>query len=128
MKKSVLPVYLKYWFIIHFIIDILFAIPLMFFPLKFLSFLGFSIIDPITSRLVAAALIGIGSVSFISRNKSIESYKSLLNFKIIWSSSAIFGILISLNRNTPRFLFFVLGIFALFSCIWIYYKIRLSKF
>jgi|SRR3989344_8876563 len=127
MKKEV-PNSLRTWFIIHFFIDILFAVPLMFFSVIFLSFLGFSIIDPLMPRLVAAALIGIGSVSFISRNKGIEVYSALLNLKIIWSLSAIFGILISLDRNTPIFLFVALGIFALFSCIWVYYKIILSKF
>ena len=127
MKKEV-PNSLRTWFIIHFFIDILFAVPLMFFSVIFLSFLGFSIIDPLMPRLVAAALIGIGRVSFISRNKGIEVYSALLNLKIIWSLSAIFGILISLDRNTPIFLFVALGIFALFSCIWVYYKIILSKF
>ena len=127
MKKEV-PNSLRTWFIIHFFIDILFAVPLMFFSVIFLSFLGFSIIDPLMPRLVAAALIGIGGVSFISRNKGIEVYSALLNLKIIWSLSAIFGILISLDRNTPIFLFVALGIFALFSCIWVYYKIILSKF
>ena len=127
MKKEV-PNSLRTWFIIHFFIDILFAVPLMFFSVIFLSFLVFFIIDSLMPRLVAAALIGIGSVSFISRNKGIEVYSALLNLKIIWSLSAIFGILISLDRNTPIFLFVALGIFALFSCIWVYYKIILSKF
>ena len=89
------PASLRIWFTIHFIVDYLFAIPLFIVPAWFLSFFGFTVIDPVTARLVAAALMGIGGISLLSRKESINVYNSLLKLKIIWSVSAIAGLLLS---------------------------------
>ena len=70
MKK--IPASLRVWFLIHFIVDILFAVPLIIAPYWFLKFLGLDIVDPLTARLVGAALIGIGTTSLITHKKGKE--------------------------------------------------------
>jgi hypothetical protein len=122
-----IPKSLKRLFIIHFLVDISFAIPLMIFPGEFLTFLGWETVDPFSSRLVAAALFGIGGASFVTRNKSLESYESLLDLKIIWSLAAIFGTLLNLIQGAPFFGWVILAIFTMFSAIWIYYRIDLKN-
>src|SRR3989344_8427676 len=122
------PKYLKIWFLIHFIIDYLFAIPLLLFPVTFLKFLGWTTIDTLLARLISAALIGIGGVSLLENKSSLESYNSLLTLKILFSTTAIIGIVISITEgNKIKFVWLLLTIFVLFSVLWIYYKIKISR-
>ena len=65
------PRNLRRWFVIHFVADILFAIPLLLIPETILPFFGWTVVDPITSRLVGAALLGIGTESLLGRNASL---------------------------------------------------------
>ena len=109
-----IPGALKVWFIIHFIVDVLFALPLMIIPGIFLAFLGWQNIDVISARIIAAALFGIGLESFIGRNAGRQAYKGMLNLKIIWSFSVITGVIISMFQGAqgrPLFGWILLGIF-----------------
>lgn len=118
-----MPKHLKTFFIIHFIADFIFAIPLFFAPEWTLELLGFTTIDVFSARIIAAALFGIGGVSLIAHKRDKESYKSLLDLKIIWSISAITGMLLSLEQ-APQTAWMLIGIFMAFSLIWIYYRIK----
>ena len=120
---------LKLWFIAHFVVDVTFAVPLFIMPRQFLLFLRWTMVDPITTRMAAAALFGIGIESFLSRNKGIESYQSMLTLKIIWSSAAIIGLSIALiegNFGLPVMGASLLAVFLLFNLVWIYWLRRLS--
>lgn len=124
MKK--LPPYLKKWFVIHFIVDMLFAIPLMISPTWLLDLFRLSAGDGVAARLVAAALIGIGGVSFLMRHKSAESYDTMLTLKLLWSASAAVGIAWSIVQGADPMAWVLVGIFAVFFVIWAYY-LRLLK-
>ncbi len=52
-----IPRSLRIWFIVHFVVDISFAIPLFISPLWFLDILGWKTVDPIAARMVAIALL-----------------------------------------------------------------------
>jgi len=119
MKK--VPASLHLWFVIHFVVDYLFAIPMFIAPEWFLSLFGFTVVDSVTARLVAAALFAVGGISLLSRNESVNTYNSLLKLKIIWSVSAIAGLLVSLWQGAPVLLWLVVLVFALFCGIWSYY-------
>ncbi len=86
------PSSLRVWFVIHFAVDMLFAIPLLFFPEILMPLLGWKVVDPITSRLVGAALLGIGGESLLSRKASRDVFTAMLNLKIIWAIGAVVGI------------------------------------
>ena len=126
-KIKAVPNSLRTWFFIHFLFDYLFGIPLLFFPKQFLILFGFPVIDFFAARLVGAALLGIGGVSLLSNKTGFETYNSLLNLKIIWSLSAIIGILITMSQSylAAEWLFFF--IFLVFSLIWIYYKLKINN-
>ena len=130
MKSVVpdVPTSLRVFFIVHFAIDIVIAIPLLFFPVDFLEYFGWELVDPVTSRIVAAALFGIGVESFIGSRASNESFLSLLNLKIVWSAAVVIGILISMSEmswDVPALLWLVLGIFVVFNGVWSYWRIKL---
>ena len=120
------PKYLRTWFLIHFFVDYLFGIPLLIAPVWALTLFGWQYVDPATSRLVGAALLGIGGESLLARNTSIETFKAMLNLKIIWSLAAIYGITASIIQGAPPMGFVFLAIFAVFSAIWIYYRVKLN--
>ena len=119
------PTNLRRWFVLHFIVDMFFAIPLLLIPDQFLTFLNWDPIDPLASRLVGAALMGIGFGAFLSRDASSSAYVAMLNMKIIWSGSAILGIVISLISGGPLFGWVVVIIFSVFAAIWIYYRFQI---
>ena len=121
------PNSLKIWFLIHFILDYLFAVPLILFPSQFLKFLGWITIDNLSARLIGSALIGIGGVSLLQNKSNLDSYNSLLTLKILWSIAAIISILISISEGAPEISWLILIIFLIFSSIWIYYKIKIKK-
>ncbi len=124
------PQALRNWFVVHFIADIIFAIPLFFFPESFLGFMGWKTIDPITTPAVAAALFGIGIESLLSRNATADSFKTMLSLKVIWSLSAVIGLSIALIKGlyTNNIVgFSLLGTFVGFNILWSYWLIRLRK-
>ena len=129
-KKNKVPKTLRLFFFIHFILDMGFALPLFAVPHGFLQLLGWQAIDPFTARLVAAALFGIGLESLIGIKAGFEVYRGMLNLKIIWSSCAIAGIIITIaemGSDAPFFAWFVLIVFVLFNVVWTYWRVRLKK-
>ena len=111
---------------IHFAVDMLFGIPLLFLPHWFLGLSGWNNIDPVTSRLVGAALLGIGGESLLVRNASRDTFQAMLNLKIIWAAGAVLGIALGIKDGAPPIALGILGIFAVFLVIWIYYRIQLE--
>ena len=121
------PDSLRFWFVIHFVLDVVFAIPLLVAPEFTLSLFGWTTIDPLATRLVSAALMGIGVESLLGRNATAEVYRAMLNLKIIWSLSAVVGIAASMAAGGPVMGWVILGIFGAFCILWIHYRIRLRR-
>ena len=115
------PNRLRTWFVIHFVVDMLTGIPLLFFPEAIMPLLGWTAIDPIATRVVGAALMGIGIESYLGRSASIEVFRAMLNLKVIWSSSAILGIGLGIWKGGPPAGWLFMGIFVIFWVVWIYY-------
>ena len=115
------PNNLRIWFVIHFYADMLFGIPLLLFPELVMPLLGWDAIDPISTRVVGAALMGIGIESYLGRNASLDVLKAMLNLKVIWSSSAILGISLGIWQGGARAGWLFLAIFVIFWFVWAYY-------
>lgn len=124
------PNALRKWFVVHFIADILFAVPLFLFPVYFLTQLGWQTIDPYATRIVAAALFGIGIESFLGRNADRQTFVNMLNLKIIWSGATILGVGLAMIQSTqaPAAIhWMVLAVFVTFHILWIYWRIALRQ-
>ncbi len=124
-KERLVPDSLRFWFVIHFIADIIAAIPLLFIPEKVLPLLGWDTVDPITTRLVGAALMGIGIESLLGRNASIDAFRAMLNLKIIWASSAVVALGLGSFISGIVAGWIIMIIFIVFLSIWTYYRIQL---
>jgi hypothetical protein len=126
--EPTVPIALRRWFVVHFVADVVFAVPLFLAPARFLELFGWQTIDPIAARLVAAALFGIGIESLLGRNADVESFRTMLNLKIIWSAAAVIGIgwsLLEGAQGGPIAGWAVFGIFAGFHGLWVYWRLRL---
>lgn len=120
------PDSLRRWFVVHFWADILFAVPLLVAPVWFLGLLGWPCVDPISARLVGAALVGIGVESYLGRNAGVESFRAMLNLKVLWSATATLGILLSQLEGGPAMGWGFFAIFLGFNILWTSYRLRLG--
>jgi hypothetical protein len=112
--------------VIHFVADVLFAIPLLFFPRWLLLLFEWGVYDPILSRLVGAALMGIGVESLLGRNTDVDTFRAMLNLKIIWASSALFAFGAGIAEGAASIVWVLMGIFFVFWCVWVYYRVKLA--
>jgi hypothetical protein len=125
MDDGIVPTSLRTWFVIHFFVDMAFGIPLLLVPVYTLAVIGVTNVETTTARLVGAALMGIGIESFLGRNGSHEVYDAMLNLKLIWSGSAILGVILSLLGGVPPAIWLILGIFVIFFIVWARYKLKI---
>ena len=126
VHPSEVPASLRGWFVVHFWADLLFAVPLFVAPAWFLGRCGWTSVDPVTARGVAAALFGIGIQSWLGRNHGPEAFRTMLNLKCIWSGTAIAGFGLSIAQGAPPMTWAFLGIFAGFAVVWNTYRVRLA--
>ena len=129
MNTDTLRKRLAFWFTVHFAADVLIAVPLMVAPRAVLAALGWEVIDPVASRLVAAALFGIGIESLVGRRADFPVFRAMLNLKIIWSSAAILGFVLSLIEGThgrPWSVWVFLAVFVAFNALWVFYSRRVA--
>jgi hypothetical protein len=118
--------HLRTWFIIHFAMDMLFAIPLLLAPVFTMTLFGWTTIDPTTTRLVGAALLAIGIESYLGRNASAEVFEAMLNLKIIWSGSVVVSIIFTLVSGAPPMAWIFLAIFGMFFVVWVYFRLKIG--
>ena len=121
---------LSFWFTVHFVFDIISAAVIFAAPEYFMNLIGWTEIDPIATRLVAAALFGIGIESLLGRKSSLQVFRNMLRLKVIWSFSAVAGILLSLIQNAqgrPIAAFILLAVFTAFHILWDVFLIRTGK-
>ncbi len=123
------PQALRTWFVVHFVVDVAFAVPLMAVPVEMLALFGWETVDPIAARMVAAALFGIGIESLLGRNASAEAFRGMLNLKIIWSLAVIFGVTLSMLQGVqgaPLVGWLLVAVFLGFNLVWVYWRRRLG--
>lgn len=125
-KTNQVPIGLRIWFVIHFVADVLFAIPLLFFPQALLRIFNWGTYDPIMTRLVGAALMGIGVESLLGKDASADTFRAMLNLKVIWASSALFAFGAGIAEGATSIAWALMGIFAVFWVVWIYYRLKLK--
>ncbi len=114
---------LRIWFFIHFLVDILFAIPLFLFPEWTLGLFGI-VSEPVVARLVGAALVGIGGTSIFTDTD--DEFSIMLKLKVLWSSAAIVALLWSLIEGASSLIWILVVVFVVFSGVWWYYLVKIK--
>ena len=121
------PATLRLWFLVHFVVDVVAAVPLLVAPEELLPRLGWTAVDPVSARLVGAALMAIGVQSWRTRNAGAVVYRAMLGLKVIWSATAILGLSLAIARGAPPLTFLFLSIFLVFCGVWLHHAIRFRQ-
>ena len=121
------PSALRTWFVAHFAVDWAVGIPLLVAPESLLRFFGWHEIDPIATRLFAAALLAIGGQSLLGRNGSVNEFRAVLNLKLIWAAAAVIALGIRALSGGPALTWLGLAVFVGFFCVWLYWRIRIGR-
>lgn len=124
------PAGLRMWFVIHFAADMIVALPLFFAPREVLGLFGWVSVDPMATRLAAAALFGIGLESLLGRNAGREAFKGMLQLKLVWSAFATIGLACSTLEGavrSPIIGWLLVTTFAAFHALWWYWLRRLKR-
>lgn len=122
------PAALQMWFVLHFAVDMIVALPLFFAPSEVLGFLGWHSVDPLATRITAAAFFGIGLESLLGRNSDRKAFKGMLQLKLIWSAFSTVGIAWSVLEGSLKYPWVgwvLAAVFAAFHALWWYWLIQL---
>jgi hypothetical protein len=111
--------------VVHFAVDWLVGVPLFLAPAPLLQLFGWHPIDPIATRLFAAALLGIGAQSLIGRKGTIAEFRGMLNLKLVWAAAAAAGLAIGIVSGGPPLAWLGLGVFIGFFALWSYWRLQL---
>jgi len=121
------PPSLRTWFVVHAAVDLLAAVPLLLVPDLVLRRLGWTCVDPVATRLVGAALLGIGGQSFFIRGAGVEAFRALLGLKVIWSLAACLALLAAIGAGAPPAAWAFLCTFIVFAGVWVHHAIRFRQ-
>jgi hypothetical protein len=121
------PPTLRLWFIVHAAVDVAAAVPLLLAPEAALHRLGWSCVDPVSARLVGAALLAIGGQSFLGRHAGAEVYRAMLRLKIIWALAASVALLAGIGSGAPPATWAFLSLFIIFAGVWVHHAIRFRQ-
>lgn len=121
------PGTLRVWFAVHAVVDVALALPLLLAPEELLPRLGWTVVDPVSPRLVAAALLAIGVQAWRTRQADASVYRAMLALKVLWSVSAILGLSLAIARGAPSAAFLFLAIFLVFCGVWSHHAIRFRQ-
>src|SRR5207244_2200212 len=100
------PSALRRWFVFYFAVDWAVGVPLLVAPEILLRFFGWHEIDPIATRLFAAALIAIGGQSLLGRNGSVNDFRAMLNLELPDQQGATWGLAEFLSRGPVVLVFY----------------------
>ena len=113
---------LKVTFGIHLIVALLFGLPLLVVPGRFLGIFGWAPIDPLLSRLFGAALLALAWSSFVGyRATDSKLVKSLIQMELVFTTLSSLGLFRHLAVAWyPWYVWLLFIIFFAFACAWLY--------
>lgn len=113
---------LKITLIIHIIFAVLFGVPLLGMPGRFLGWLGWAPVDPLLSRMFGAALLGLGWLDYRTlRLNSRPAAQPLIEAGILLCGLASVGLAWNmLGAGWPWYVWAVLGTFIAFTLLWVW--------
>lgn len=122
-----IPTSLRHWFVAHAVIDVVCGIPLLLVPELLLPHLGWKTVDPVTARLVGAALLALGTQAWRSRAAGVDVYRALLGINVVWSAMVIIGMAIAIAHDAPSAAFIVLSASLALCGVWTHHAIRFRQ-
>jgi hypothetical protein len=121
------PRTLRAWFMVDALVDVVAGLPLLAAPELVLRRLGWTCVDPVSARLVGAALLAIGGQSFLGRDAGVDVYRAMLRLKLVWSLAAAVSLFVGIGAGAPPAAWALLSIFIAFAGVWLHHSIRFRQ-
>jgi len=121
------PPSLRTWFVVDAVFDFLAAAPLLAAPELMLRRLGWTCVDPISARLVGAAMLANAAATFAGRAAGVETYRALLRGKLIWCVAGAASMFIAVGQGAPSAAWLFLSMFVAFAGVWLHHTIRFRQ-
>ncbi|HEY2729191.1 MAG TPA: hypothetical protein VGK52_04565 [Polyangia bacterium] len=118
---------LRAWFVADALVDVAAGLPLLAAPELVLRGLGWTCVDPVSARLVGAALLAIGGQSFLGRDAGVDVYRAMLRLKLVWSLAAAVSLFIGVGAGAPPAAWALLSIFIVLAGVWMHHAIRFRQ-
>ena len=117
---------LKYTFLIHAVVAVLFGVPLLIVPGRFLGWFGWAPIDPIISRVLGAALLALAWSSFRGWRATERAQVAILvEMEAVFTVLGCAGLLRHLlSARYPAMVWMVFAILGIFAIAWIVSLLR----
>ncbi len=117
---------LKYTFLVHAVVGVLFGVPLLIAPGRFLGWIGWAPIDPIISRLLGAALLALAWSSFRGWQATERAQVAILvKMEAVFTVLGCVGLLRHLLfAHYPAMVWIVFAILGIFAIAWIVSLLR----
>ena len=126
MEPEIAPS-LRAWVVLDAALNSCSGLPLLLFPEAILPRLGWTVVDPLTTRLLGAALIAVGITLWRLRGAGALEYRLLLGLQVLWSGAAVLGAGIAIGRGAPPAAFLILAVYLAFFGVWSHHAIRLRQ-
>jgi flagellar biosynthesis component FlhA len=121
------PPTLRLWFVADAVVDFLAAAPLLAAPELVLRKLGWTCVDPISARLVGAALLANAAATFAARDAGVETYRALLRMKAVWCLAGAASMFVAVGSGAPSAAWVFLSTFIAFAGVWLHHAIRFRQ-
>jgi hypothetical protein len=124
-----LPPALRTWAAVNAVVDVGLGSMLLLVPESVLPRLGWTAVDPVTSRLLGAALLSLGWQALVLRRRrgGHAAFRALLGLRLVGSAAALVGMLIAIARGAPGATWAILAALVAASGVWAHYAIRLRQ-
>lgn len=121
MSKS-----LKYTFLIHGVVALVYGALILAMPGRFLGFFGWAPIDPLISRLLGAAMLALAWSSFrgwqATERKRVDI---LIEMEVIFTVLGSLGLLRHLVfPGFPYYVWLNFAVLLVFAIVWIYHLVK----
>jgi hypothetical protein len=112
---------LKITLIAHIVLAVLFGLPLLAMPGRFLGWFGWAPIDPLISRMLGAAMLGLGWLDFRTlRLNSRSAAQPLIEAGIAFCGLAAAGMLWNMRASSwPWIVWSVVGLYIGMTVLWV---------
>ena len=112
---------LKTTFLVHAVVGFLFGAPLLLAPGRFLGLFNWSPVDPLLSRILGAALLGLAWSSLRGyQQTSREKVALLVEAEAVFCTLAVVGLLRNMwGSNWPFIVWLILALQAIFAVLWL---------
>jgi hypothetical protein len=123
-----MPKGLRTLFLVHAVVAVVFGLPLLIVPGRLLTWVGWAPIDPIVSRLLGAAMLGLAWSSFRGWLATERARVALLvELEAVYTVLACVGLLRHLLvARYPLVPWLVFAMYLGFALAWMYFVVRVA--